>query len=230
MEQGEIVIATVEKIIGTNVFVKIKDSNLPGTITLSEIAAGRIRNLRNYVVPKKIIVCKVLRIKPDHIELSLRRVKEKEKKEAMEEFTLEQTYRKIIKTIFKEEGEDIIKEIEKKGNLKEILDKSKGDKKQLEKIIGKENSKKILQILNNQKEKKIPIKKEFKLSSDDPNGLSLIKEAFGKLEDIEVKYLSAGRYSLKTEGNSLKEGDKKLSEFLKKIESFAKEKGMNFGA
>ena len=82
-EEGDLVLCTVDRIVGTVVFVKIKskDKEIEGSIVLSEIAPGRIRNLRDYVVPKKKIVCKILRIKGENIELSLRRVSQKERKE-----------------------------------------------------------------------------------------------------------------------------------------------------
>ena len=85
LEIGDIVMCTVEKIVGTIVFVKI-DGDGQGSITLSEIAPGRIRNLRDYVVPKKRIICKVLRISGDRIDLSLRRVTQKEQKEVKEKY------------------------------------------------------------------------------------------------------------------------------------------------
>ena len=66
LEEGQIVLCTVEKILGTTVFVKI-EGNGEGTITTSEISPGRIRNLRDYVVPGKKIVCKILSIKEDRI-------------------------------------------------------------------------------------------------------------------------------------------------------------------
>ena len=74
LEEGDVVLCTVERIVGTIVFVRIKGDG-EGSITMSEIAPGRIRNLRDYVVPKKKIVCKVLRISPNrNTDLSLRRV------------------------------------------------------------------------------------------------------------------------------------------------------------
>ena len=79
LEQGDVVLCTVEKINGTIVFVNIDDLNKQGSIILSEIAPGRIRNLRDYVVPKKKIVCKVLReTDRGDLHLSLRRVTQKE--------------------------------------------------------------------------------------------------------------------------------------------------------
>ena len=51
-EQGDIVLCTVDRIVGTTVFVKMP-GNKEGTIILSEIAPGRIRNLREHVVKKR---------------------------------------------------------------------------------------------------------------------------------------------------------------------------------
>ncbi len=79
---------TVDKIAGTVVFVTI-DGNGQGSIVLSEIAPGRIRNLRNYVVPKKRIICKVLKISRDYVALSLRRVTQKERKELLNQYKQE---------------------------------------------------------------------------------------------------------------------------------------------
>ena len=86
LEEGEIVLCTVDRIDGTNVFVSIEGDG-EGIIQTSEIAAGRIRNLRDYVVPKKKIVCKILKISGNRVELSLRRVNQKEQKEILEQCT-----------------------------------------------------------------------------------------------------------------------------------------------
>jgi len=96
-EESEIVLCTVDKIVGTIVFVKIED-NGEGTITTSEISPGRIRNLRDYVVPGKKIVCKILSLK-NGIHLSLRRVKPSEKKELLDKISKEKSYKAILKTV-----------------------------------------------------------------------------------------------------------------------------------
>ena len=100
-EVGDIILCTVDKIVGTNVFVKIEGGG-EGTITFSEVAPGRIRNIRNYVVPKKEIVCKILRISGDRIDLSLRRVTPKDKKEVLERTKQEKSYKKILKSVLGE--------------------------------------------------------------------------------------------------------------------------------
>ena len=112
-EVGDIVLCTVDRIVGTIVFVKIplNGKEIEGSIVMSEIAPGRIRNLRDYVVPKKKIVCKVLRISGDRIDLSLRRVTLKEQKEIKEQYKQEKSYKSILKSVLEKKAEGIIKEI-----------------------------------------------------------------------------------------------------------------------
>ncbi|MCK5043957.1 hypothetical protein KAR52_03090 [Candidatus Pacearchaeota archaeon] len=227
LEVGDIVLCTVDRIVGTAVFVKI-EGNIEGSIILSEIAPGRIRNLRNYVVPKKKIVCKVLRISGDRIDLSLRRVTQKEKKEVMEQDKQEKSYTKILKSVLKEEAEKLITEILKEKKVYEFLQEAKENPTNLEKIVGKDNSKKILNILKTEKQKKAIIKKEILLTTTKSNGIELIKNILGDIKNAEVKYISAGKYTLKKEDENLKLADNKLKEIIKDIEKKAKHQGIEF--
>lgn len=232
LEVGDIVMCTVERIVGTNVFVKINHAgrDIEGSIVLSEIAPGRIRNLRDYVVPKKKIVCKVLRIIPNNIELSLRRVTQKEKKEVIEKDKQEKSYISILKSILKERAEPLISEITKKENMSlyNFMQEVKENPKKLEDLIGKKETERILEIIKSQKQKKISIKKEISLTSTKPNGLELIKDVLGKVKNCEIKYIGSGKYSIKTESQNAKTADNMLREILSYIEGASKQKGMHF--
>ena len=227
LESGDIVLCTVDRIVGTTVFVHI-EGNGEGSIVFSEVAPGRIRNIRDYVVPKKKIVCKVLRISGDRVDLSLRRVTLKEQKELKEESKQEKSFTSILKTVLKEKAEETIKKISEKESLSSFLSTARENPKELEDLVGKQDAKKIIDILKTQKKKKTIIKKEISLKSQDPNGLEMIKNIFEKINDIEIKYLSAGKYSLKKEAEDAKEADQKLREILETIEKKAKSHGMDF--
>lgn len=228
LEEGDIVLCTVEKIVGTIVFVHIENGK-EGSITTSEIAPGRIRNIRDYVVPKKKIVCKILRIASNgNIDLSLRRVTQKEKKEVLERTKQEKSYISVLKSVLKEDAEKTIKEISEKDNLFSFLEEAKTDSQKLEKLVGKKNTEKILEILKTQKSKNIIVKKEFSLTTTQPNGIEIIKDILKKPEDLEIKYISAGKYSVKTESENAKEADNKLKDFLSEIEKKSKKENLSF--
>ena len=225
VEVGDIVLCTVDRIRGAVVFVKLENGQ-EGTIITSEIAPGRIRNLRNYVVEKKKIVCKVLRIVNNNIELSLRRVSKKEKEETLNRDKQKKSYIHLLKSILGEKADEIIKEISKKEDITDFF--SKENFNEFEKLVGKENAEKIFEIVNNQKQKKSIIKKEIKLTTKEPNGIDLIKELLSEIKEGEVKYISAGNYLIKAESTTPKTTDTKIKEQLKRIEQRAKKEGLEF--
>ena len=229
LEIGELVLCTVDRIIGTSVFVKIEGTGEEGSIVFSEIAPGRIRNIREYVVPKKKIVCKILRVSGGRIDLSFRRVTLKEQKEVKESYNQEKSYESILRSILGQKAEETIEAISKKKRIYDFINDAKTDSKQLEKIAGKENSKKVLEIINTQQKKKTTIiKKEINLTCQGENGLDVIKGILGKVKGVEVIYLAAGRYFLKTESSEIKKADNELSAILLEIEKEAKKAGAEF--
>src|SRR3989344_372129 len=148
LEEGEIVFCTVDRIIGTNVFVKFFQDNkeVEGCIVMSEIAPGRIRNLREYVVPKKKIICKVLRISGDRIDLSLRRVTQKEQKEVRERYNQEKSYESILKSVLGNRAQGVIESISKNNKIYDFLNEAKENPRKLEELTEKEDAKKVLDI------------------------------------------------------------------------------------
>ncbi len=91
-EEDELVLCTVTAVHGHSVFAKLDEYGKTGMIHISEVSPGRIRNIRDYVVEGKKIVCKVLRIDKvkGHIDLSLRRVNAGQKKNKTNEIKQEQ--------------------------------------------------------------------------------------------------------------------------------------------
>ena len=230
LEEGDVVLCTVEKIEKTIVFVKIHGfgKDLEGSIITSEIAPGRIRNIRDYVVPNKKIVCKVLRISKNRIDLSLRRVTKKEQKEVMGEYNQEKSYISILKSILGNKVSEAVKEIEKIQRIYDFIEESKENPKKLEKLIGKENTDKVLKIIKSQKQRKAIIKKQFELSSSKPDGIKLIKDILGGIKKAKIGYISAGKYDITKESEDPKKADNELTEILEEISKKAKKLGMEF--
>src|SRR3989339_651324 len=100
-EVDEIVLCQVTKIFPNSVFVDILEYKKSGMVHISEIAPGRIRNLRDFVSEGRQIVCKVLKIdeQKGYIDLSLRRVNTTERRNKLEEVKQEQKAEGIIKNL-----------------------------------------------------------------------------------------------------------------------------------
>jgi len=231
LEVGEIVLCTVDRIEKANVIVKVHipgQVDLDGNIMYSEIAPGRIRNIRDFVVPKKKIVCKILRISGNRLDLSLRRVTQKEQKELIEQEKQEKSYQGILKAVVKEKAQEIISKIREQDSLYNFLQESKTNSKALETIVGKKEASKIIEILNSQKQKKAIIKKIINLKSTAPDGIIKIKNILSEIKYAKVQYIAAGKYALTTEGKDLKTIDKIMKEVLEKIETQAKTENLEF--
>jgi len=110
--EGELVICTVNKILYHSVFVSIDEyKSLEGMVHISEIAPGRIRNLRDYVREGKQIVCKVLKVDEvkGHIDLSLRRVNPAARANKLNELKQEERSEKILEVAAKKLNVDLAK-------------------------------------------------------------------------------------------------------------------------
>jgi translation initiation factor 2 alpha subunit (eIF-2alpha) len=224
-QEGDIVLCIVEKIAGTTVFVKI-DNGEEGTINFSEIAPGRIRNIRDYVSPGRRIVCKILRVDNNGTpNLSLRRVTSKEKKEVMDNYDKERTALSIIKKIGGEKSEIIIQKITKETNsLYGFLQKYKRDKKKLQEFFSEEQTENIMKILNEKKEKFKEIKKEFCLKCKKEDGIERIKRILSSAEK-DINYIGAGKFRVSKKASDFKQAEKEIEKILMDIkEKSSKEK------
>ena len=243
-EEGEIIIGTVKKITPHSIFVNIDEyREKEGMIHISEVAPGRIRNVRDFVREGKLIVCKVLRLHKDkdHIDLSLRRVPLGLKRKKEEEYKLEQKAEKLLESIAKElklsmaelyqkAAFQIIEEYESLNNFfKEVLSDD------LEAFKNLKIDKKILDILYTRiKEKiKLPesiIETTISISSKDSDGLERIKRSLKKaLElakqkhyNVEISYNSAPKYSLLIRHPDPKSAEKILDEIISFLTSISK--------
>lgn len=226
-KEDEIVLCTVKSIVGTAVFVKIEKYNKEGTIVTSEIAPGRIRNLRDYVIPGKKIVCKILRVDEEtgHIDLSLRRVSQKDRTAVLEIYEKEKNALAILKIVRKEKYEEIAEKIKEKfGNLYDFMYKS--EETEFGKVgFNEEEIKKLNKILKEKKEKKIEVKMKLEISNEASNGITIIKEVLSGIKDIDIRYISAPHYLIALTGKNYKEANKMLEEASNKIIELAKEKG-----
>jgi len=98
----EIIIGTVKRVTPHSVFIELDEyTNIEGMIHISEIAPGRIRNIRDYVKEGKKIICKVLNINKvtGNIDLSLRRVTLSQRIEKSDELKQEAKAEKLLFSI-----------------------------------------------------------------------------------------------------------------------------------
>jgi len=221
LTEKSVVLCTVKKIEKTNIFLDIED-NGEGTMVLSEVAAGRIRNLREYVSPNKKIVCKVLSIEPGNIQLSLRRVTTKERETVLEGYKKEKRLYSILKTIVKN-PEEIIKKIKQEYDVLTFLEEVRDKPLILKKLFSKEEADRLEKIIEEKIEREKEVKKTFKLSSTSPVGIQEIKEILN-IQNVEIRYFGSSNFSISAKAEDFKKANKKLTSALEQMEKQAKEK------
>lgn len=224
-EEGELVLCTVTNVQYHSVFVLLDEYGKNAMIHISEVAPGRIRNIRDFVVEGKKVVCKVLRVNPekDYIDLSLRRVNEGEKRRKIEEIKLEQLAEKIVEMVAKQLKvpfeplyQNLKKQILKKYPLLHVyfqeVARQKGDLDDLE--LSKEAKTLLLEAVQQRfKPLEIEIVGELKLSSYAPDGIGVVKEALIKAEEkgegkMDIKYRGGGKYKVTVKALDYKEAEK----------------------
>jgi translation initiation factor 2 alpha subunit (eIF-2alpha) len=228
MEEGDIILCKVESVTNTITFVRLPNGK-EGTIISSEISPGRIKYMRQFVVPNKKIVCKILEISGNNIHLSLRRVNSKEKKEVMQKFKQEQSIKTAFKQILEDEAEGIIEKITTDfENLSKFLEKSKEDNKILEKYLP---GGKIDQIkkLTEKRIKNSELKKKIQIKCFDEDGVKNLKEIFNiENKAVSINYISAGNFTINLAVKDFKEGKKVMQELLRELEKKSKKYNCEF--
>jgi len=241
-EEDELVLCTVTGVQYHSVFVKLDEYGRTGLIHISEIAPGRIRNIRDYVIEGKKVVCKVLRIDKEkgHIDLSLRRVNEAQKRNKLNQIKQEQLAEKIIEIVAKENKQDKSKLYKKLAD--KLLDKYPTmfaafedvvlGSLDLSKIVEAKLAKQLTDAVTHRiKPPEVEIGGDLFLSSYAPNGVELIKQALKEAESVKngpvIKYKGTGVYSLWVKSEDYKSAEKVLKKAVDSLKKFAKKNKIN---
>ncbi len=230
MDEGDLVLCKVEKVTNTITSVTLQNGQ-EGTIISSEIAPGRIKLMRQYVVPNKQVVCKILKIDGNHIHLSLRRVSSKEKKEVLQSSKQSQAINIAFKQILGDE-EKLIKEkiLKDFADLTEFINSARNDESLISRYIPKNKQDAIKKIVE-KKQKKTELKQNIKIKCIEDDGVRRIKKIFSLDNDqLSITYISAGNFKLKLSSENFKQGKKEMTEIIEKLEKRAKENNCEFHA
>lgn len=224
-EESEIVMCTVTNIQYSSVFVNIDDFNCSGMIHISEIAAGRIRNIRDYVKEGKKVVCKVLRVNQEkgHVDLSLRRVNERERRNKVNDVKFEQKAESIVEHVAKACNipvqklyDDLASKMLKNyAYLHHAFEDVVAGHLVLSSLnLDLKVAAQIEELANQRfKPQSVEITGVLELSSYESDGIDKIKEALlsaKKVSDGEIKYLGGGRYNLAIKAPDYKEAEPRL--------------------
>jgi len=236
-QEDELVLCTVTAVQYSSVFCSLDEYSRTGMIHISEVAPGRIRNIRDFVKEGKKIVCKVLRISLEkgHIDLSLRRVNDNQKRQKLNQIKQEQLAEKIIEHAAKQhlkKPEEIQAALSaallpEYGGIFPAFELVAQDELDLSKYIDKKVAADIVIAIKQRiKPQEIMVDGDITLLSYAPNGVEQVKEALHKAKDTkgkpEIRYKGAGTYHISLKSDDYKTGEKLLKEAVDAVLDTAK--------
>ncbi len=200
-EVGDLVVATIVRITDYGAYAELDEYGKEGLLHISEVASSWVRNIRNFVREGQKIVLKVLRVDAEkgQVDLSLRRVTKREKKEKILSWKRDRKADSMLRSaseklsisleeVYEKAGFLIEKEF---GEIHEGLEKTaKEGAGVLLKLGVPENIARALDEIAKEKIKmsNVNIRGLLEIQCTKPNGANLIKEALlsvQKAEEVE---------------------------------------------
>jgi translation initiation factor 2 subunit 1 len=219
-QENDLVISTIIKVFAHGAFANLDEyEGREGFIHISEVASTWIRNIRDFVREGQKTVTKVLKVDPHkgHIDLSIRRVSEAQKKNKTQEWKRAQKAEKLLEIIAKELGKSLDEAYEAVGfriedhyneiyaGFEEIA--AEGEKALEGLGIPKEWIEPTVRIVSeNVTVPKVDIVGYVDLRCPTPNGVDVLREALlTSMEEVskdegvelEVKYTKSPRFSIR---------------------------------
>jgi translation initiation factor 2 subunit 1 len=233
-ERGELVIGTVTRVNPYSAFIALEEyPEKEGMIHISEVAGKWVRDIREFVKTGKKVVVLVMNVdkEKNHITLSLKRVKRYDAEEKMKEYKRDIKARKMFDIVIKKLNlsPNEVQEISTKlqeifGELFKAFQLSltpQGYDLLIRKGISENWAKEIKSVAQEQMElKEVEIKGIIELKCFKPDGIEIIKKVLNDViekHEIDIKYISAPKYSLILKTKDAKLGERKLKEASEEI-------------
>ncbi len=235
-ELGELVVATPIKIYDHGAYVKLDEFDKVGYVPIGEVASVWVKNIRDFIKEGQKIVLKVIRVdeKKGHIDLSLKKVTDRERKEKLIQWKRFKKSEKIFEEIANKLKMPLSEAINKiaipledqYGELYGALETTviNGSKVLTDMGIKKEWADVIYEVAKHHIEiPLVEVSGVLTLTSTKPKGIEDIREALisGEINSkdvkVEITYLGAPKYRIKVTARDYKTAEVILKESTDKI-------------
>jgi len=241
-EQGEIVLATVAKVMDHGAYVTLDEyGGIQGFLHISEIAPGWIRSINRFVKEneKKVLLVKKVNESRGDIDLSLKQVSKDQKKHKLKEVKKFEKGKTLLKNL-QEKADLSDKEIEKLedeiySNFDSVYDVFiEIGRHGIDSVKNLKLSKKTASIIEDICSKiKLPsveIRGIMEITNNKSDGIEIIKktllDVLKKDPSIDITYLGAPKYRLSVTADDFKSAEKTLKPIILEIQqNIEKKKG-----
>ena len=243
-EQGEIVLATVTKVMDHGAYVTLDEyDDIQGFLHISEIAPGWIRSVNRFVRngEKKVLLVKKVNSKRGDIDLSLKQITKDQKKQKLKEVKKFEKGKTLLQNV-QDKTKLSDEEIEK---LEDII-YSKFDsvydafieigRNGIESVkelkLAKKTATAIEEICSKIKLPSVEIRGIMEITSNKTDGVEIIKkillDELKKDPTIDITYLGAPKYRLSITSDNFKSAEKTLKPIIAEIQTNIEKKKGSF--
>lgn len=241
----ELVICTVTEVFDQGAFASLDDyGRKEGMIHITEVASGWVKNIKDFVRKGQKVVCKVLSVDPKkgHIDLSLRRVKEGQRRWRLQLWKREQRAEKLLELAAKKLGKTLDQAYEEVGfplqkRFGDLYSAFEAVSSQGAKVLeefGEEWAKVLGEMISSTIEApKVEVVGYVDLSCTAPDGIEVIKSAMveareaarGDGTEVEFYYVGSPRYRIKVIAPSYKVAEAALRKAAEMVIAAIKKAG-----
>jgi len=233
-EKGELILGSVKNIFNQGAFIELDEySSRTGMLHITEISLKWVRNIRDYVKEKQKVVLLVLRTDEDkgHVDLSLRRVTDSQRKWKLQQVKQKQRAMKLLEMVAQESGideteviTDVTEALSEYETLYEGLEAISADNSVVDGLnMSKKLSEKLVDLINkNIKPPEVEVVGYIELKSKKPDGIEAIRNALDEVikhksrkTEMDLSYVSAPMYRVKIKADNYKLAEKCLKNSVK---------------
>ncbi|MDY6789001.1 MAG: S1 RNA-binding domain-containing protein [Candidatus Nanohaloarchaea archaeon] len=239
-EEGSLVVIKINDIHEHSIYAELEGfPGQEGLIHISEISRSWVRDIKKHVSEGEKTVAQVLETEEDsnNINLSLKRVSDKQKREKMQEWNRERKADKFIEKVAEKVGEDSEEAYEKVafpfqkkfGNTFDGFEEAVVDSDRVKGVIEDKYLDAVVEVAeDNISLKQVKLEGEMEIEIPKGDGLRRIKEALDTGEHIQVNYISAPRYRIKAWGRNQDQAKKRINRAKRNIKDRVEENGGTF--
>lgn len=226
-EVGDFVVITITDVDKNSAYADLDEyEDTTGLIHISEVSRSWVQDVGKELSEGEKTVAQVIENEEDTVDLSLKRVNENQKRDAMSHWNKEKKADSFIEElsekldISKDEAyEKIGFEMQKElGSAFHGFEIAVGEEEKLLNLFDEETVEAIKEVAKeniNLKQEKLEGEIELRFHQGD--GVDRIKKTFEEFEAVEVQYVSAPKYSITAWGRNQELAKKRMDEAVNKF-------------
>lgn len=237
---GDFVVVTITDVDKNSAYADLDEyEDVNGLIHISEVSRSWVQDVSKEISEGEKTVAQVVDVEEgSSIDLSLKRVNEGQKKNAMQRWNKEQKAEKFVEELAEELGkdkEDLYGEVvfpmqREIGSAFEGFEIAVGEEERFEEMFDEETVEAVQKVAkNNINLKQEKLEGEIELTFGQGDGVERIKDVLNEAgEGVDVKYVSAPEYSITAWGRNQELAKKRMDKAVVAFREKAEELDGNF--